>query len=55
MIIELITAFTHSNNKIRKLAEEIIGSVFELTMEIKAIPQLFQMLLVGFAGTQTST
>jgi hypothetical protein len=31
MIIELITAFTHSNNKIRKLAEEIITNAFDLT------------------------
>ena len=55
MIIELITAFSHSNIKVRKLSEEIINNAFDLCMHLKTLPQLFQMLLVGFAGNQNST
>lgn len=55
MIVELITAFSHSNNKVRKLSEEIINSVFDLCMHMKALASLFQMLLVGFAGNKNST
>lgn len=55
MIIELITAFTNTNNKIRNLAEGIFRSIFEIVQHLKCIPQLFQMLLVGFAGTKAVT
>lgn len=55
VIIELIGAFTHSNTKIRHLAEEIIRAIFDLMMHMKSVPQFFQLLLVGFAGTKSAT
>lgn len=55
VIVELITALSNTNKKIKKLAEDIIGSVFELIMHMGALPQLFQMIMVGFAGTKVQT
>ena len=51
MVIELITAINNSNLKTRKLAEEIFKSISTILSHFNAIPQLFQLLLVGLAGT----
>jgi hypothetical protein len=52
VIIDLITGYSSPNNKLRSLSEEVITSIFNLLNELKALPQLFQLLLVGFAGTK---
>lgn len=51
MTIELITAINNSNLKTRKLAEEIFKSISAILSHFNAVPQLFQLLLVGLAGT----
>ena len=51
MTIELITAINNSNLKTRKLAEEVFKSISAILSHFNAIPQLFQLLLVGLAGT----
>jgi len=55
VIIDLIGGYSSSNNKLRVLAESVFGHIFDLLSELKAIPQLFQLLLVGFAGTKAQT
>lgn len=52
LIVELITAYSNTNKKVKKLAEEIFRSVFTLVMHMSALSQLFQMLLVGFASNK---
>lgn len=51
VVIELITAFTNANFKTRELAMECFSNISDLLKGFQAIPQLFQILLVGFAGT----
>ena len=53
VVIDLITGYSSPNNKLRTLSEEVITSIFNLLNELKALPQLFQLLLVGFAGTKS--
>jgi len=55
VVIDLITGYSSPNNKLRTLSEEVITSIFNLLNELKALPQLFQLLLVGFAGTKSQT
>jgi hypothetical protein len=55
LIVELITAFSNTNKKIKNLAEDIFKSIFDLVREMKALPQFFNMLLVGFAGNKVQT
>ena len=55
VVIDLITGYSSPNNKLRALSEEVITSIFNLLNELKALPQLFQLLLVGFAGTKAQT
>ncbi len=55
VVIDLITGYSSPNNKLRTLSEEVFTSIFNLLNELKALPQLFQLLLVGFAGTKAST
>ncbi len=52
VVIDLITGYSSPNNKLRTLSEVVITSIFNLLNELKALPQLFQLLLVGFAGTK---
>lgn len=51
MVLELITALNNSNLKTRKLAEEVFKSISAVLSHFNAVPQLFQLLLVGLAGT----
>jgi len=51
MVLELITAINNSNLKTRKLAEEVFKSISAVLSHYNAAPQLFQLLLVGLAGT----
>lgn len=51
MTIELITAINNSNLKTRKLAEDVFKSISAILSHFNAVPQLFQLLLVGLAGT----
>jgi|LauGreDrversion4_2_1035121.scaffolds.fasta_scaffold114774_2 hypothetical protein len=53
VIIDLISGYSSPNNKLRTLSEEVFTSIFNLLNELKALPQLFQLLLVGFAGTKS--
>ena len=53
VIIDLITAYSSSNNKLRMQAEDVFSRIFDLLTSLKSLPQLFQLLLVGFAGTKT--
>lgn len=55
VIIDLIGGYSSSNNKLRMLAEEVFSSLFDLLSELNVLPQLFQLLLVGFAGTKITT
>lgn len=55
VVIDLITGYSSPNNKLRTLSEEVITSIFNLLNELKSLPQLFQLLLVGFAGTKAQT
>lgn len=55
VVIDLITGYSSPNNKLRALSEEVITSIFNLLNELKALPQMFQLMLVGFAGTKAST
>ena len=49
-MIELISAIRNSNQKIRAGAEEAFVNMAKILSGFQAIPQLFQMLLVGLAG-----
>lgn len=55
VIIDLITGYSSPNNKLRTLSEEVLTQVFNLLNELKSLPQLFSLLLVGFAGTKAQT
>lgn len=55
VIIDLIGGYSSSNNKLRALAETVFSSLFDLLSSMSVLPQLFQLLLVGFAGTKAST
>ena len=55
VIIDLIGGYSSSNNKLRTLAETVFAKIFDLLAELQALPQLFQLLLVGFAGTKSTT
>ena len=50
MVIELITAIRNSNQKIRGSAEEAFNKMATILSNFKALPQLFQMMLIGLAG-----
>ena len=55
MVIELITAFSNANMKIRVLAEEAFTIIAEILTDMKASEKILQSLLVGLAGTSTHT
>jgi ribosomal protein L30/L7E len=52
VIIDLIGGYSSHNTKLRVLSEQVFKELFELLAELKAVPNLFQLLLVGFAGTK---
>lgn len=41
MIVELITAYSSTNKKIKKMSEEVFKIVYNLMRELKALPHLF--------------
>lgn len=55
VIIDLIGGYSSSNNKLRALSEQVFGQIYDILSTLKALPQLFQLVLVGFAGTKSST
>ena len=55
VIIDLISGYSSSNTKLRMQAEDVFSRIFDLLTSQKSLPQLFQLLLVGFAGTKTQT
>ena len=55
VVIDLIQGYSSSNTKLRLQSEAVFGKVFDLLGTIGALPHLFQMLLVGFAGNKSST
>jgi hypothetical protein len=38
VIIDLIGGYSSSNNKLRTLAEEVFGQIFDLLSELKVLP-----------------
>lgn len=55
VIIDLIGGYSSSNNKLRALSEQVFGQIYDILSTLKALPQLFQLVLVGFAGTKSTT
>ena len=55
VIIDLRGGYSSSNNKLRALSEQVFGQIYDILSTLKALPQLFQLVLVGFAGTKSST
>ena len=55
IVIELITALNHTNFKTRKIAEDSFLKLSEILKHLNSITSLFQILLVGFAGTKSQT
>jgi len=55
-IIELITAMTNTNLKLRGIAQQIFTDICEIMrVKFKAVNQLFTIILVGLAGNKTQT
>ncbi len=54
-VIELISTFNNSNQKIRTGAQESFLNMAKILSEFKALPQMFQMLLVGLAAETPQT
>jgi hypothetical protein len=55
-IIELITAMTNTNIKIRSIAQEIFSEISILMRcKFNAVNQLFTIILVGLAGNKPQT
>lgn len=55
-IIELITAMTNSNLKIRTLAQGVFSDICEIMrVNFNAVNQLFTIILVGLAGNKSGT
>jgi hypothetical protein len=55
VIIDLIGGYSSPNTKLRVNAEQVFGEIFDLLASLNSLPQLFQLLLVGFAGTKSQT
>lgn len=55
MVIDLISGYSSSNTKLRALSEDSFSRIFAMLANLNGLPALFQLLLVGFAGTKAQT